>query len=149
MLIDIGAESGSVEEAEAELLDRVFHFGDRRVHEVMVPRTEVVWVQSGSTVRDFYAVYAERSHSRFPVFEGSPDRVLGVVGIKDVLLGLARGEMTEDSIIDGVMRQGFFVPETKLAGELFREMQANRSQMAVAVDEYGGYGGHRHAGATA
>ena len=141
MLIDIGAEAGSFEEAEAELLDRVFHFGDRRVHEVMVPRTEVVWLELGTSVRDFYATFADHPHSRFPLFEGSPDRVLGIVGIKDVLRAIATGVMTVDSGVDAVMRPPFFVPETKLVGQLFREMQANRSQMAIAVDEFGGTAG--------
>ncbi|HXH22604.1 MAG TPA: hemolysin family protein [Dehalococcoidia bacterium] len=141
MLIGIGAETGSVEEAEAELLDRVFHFGDRRVHEVMVPRTEVVWLEADATVADFYRVFAQSPHSRFPVFEESPDHVVGVVGIKDVLHGIAEGRMTPESRVREVMRPPFFVPETKLVGELFREMQANRTQLAVAVDEFGGTAG--------
>jgi putative hemolysin len=69
LMIGISAESGSVEEAEAELLDRVFHFGDRRVHEVMVPRTEVVWLEIDAKVKDFFPVYAEHPHSRFPVYD--------------------------------------------------------------------------------
>lgn len=141
MLIDIGAESGSVAEDEAELLDRVFHFGDRRVHEVMVPRTEVVWLERGTPVSAFYETFAEHSHSRFPVFDPDPDHVLGVVGIKDVLRAVATGRMKADSPIETVMRPAYFVPETKLVGELFREMQANHSQMAIAVDEYGGTAG--------
>jgi putative hemolysin len=141
MLIGMSAEVGSVEESEAELLDRVFHFGDRRVHEVMVPRTEVVWLEADTTVRDFYITFTEHPHSRFPVFEENPDHVIGVVGIKDVLRAIAEGRMTEASKVRDVMREPFFVPETKLAGELFREMQANRTQMAIAVDEFGGTAG--------
>lgn len=141
MYIDISAESGSVAEAEAELLDRVFHFGDRRVHEVMVPRTEVVWLEHDAIVRDFYKVFQKHPHSRFPVFEGNQDAILGIVGIKDVMRGLSTGQMNETSAVESVMRPAYFVPETKLVGELFREMQANRSQMAVAVDEFGGTAG--------
>ncbi len=141
LLIGQSAESGSVATAEAELLDRVFHFGDRRVHEVMVPRTEVVWLPADASVSAFYQTFAESPHSRFPVTAGSPDQVLGVVGIKDVLRGLATGAMADDSLVKLVMRSAYFVPETKLVGELFREMQANHSQMAIAVDEYGGTAG--------
>ncbi len=89
MLIDIGAEEGAVAKVEAELLESVFHFGDRRVNEVMVPRPEVVALEKGSKVADFYRLYAEHPHSRFPVYEGSVDNVVGIVGIKDVLRGLA------------------------------------------------------------
>jgi putative hemolysin len=139
--IAMSAQSGSVQVAEAHLLDRVFHFGDRRLHEVMVPRTEVVWLRHDYTVRDFYEVYREHPHSRFPVYEDSPDTVKGVVGIKDVLQRLATGGLTPDASISAVMREAYFVPETKNVGDLFREMQANRIQMAIAVDEFGGTAG--------
>jgi len=141
MLIGISAESGSVEEEEAELLDRVFHFGDRRVHEVMVPRNEVVWLEHGSTVRDFFDVFAAASHSRFPVFEENHDNVIGVVGIKDVLRAIATNELTPERDVEAVMRPAEYIPETKLVGELFREMQAKGVQMAIAIDEHGGTAG--------
>jgi len=141
MLIEVSAESGTMAESEAELLDRVFHFGDRRVHEVMVPRTEVVWLPRESRVSDFYAVYAETPHSRFPVFDESPDQVVGILGIKDVLAALAAGQIGAGSGVEALTRPAFFVPETKPIGELFREMQASGTQMAIAVDEFGGTAG--------
>ena len=141
MLIDISAETGSVAEEEAELLERVFHFGDRRVHEVMIPRTETVWLSRDTTVADFYKVYAEHPHSRFPVYDKDTDHVIGIAGIKDILLAISTGQMTPSSPIAAAVRPAYFVPETKLVRELFREMQANRSQMAVAVDEFGGTAG--------
>ncbi|MDP3947992.1 MAG: hemolysin family protein [bacterium] len=141
MLIGMSAEAGSVAEEEAELLARVFHFGDRRVHEVMIPRTEAVWLERGTKVRDFYRVFDGSPHSRFPVYEGSPDNVVGIVGIKEVLRAIARGEMNADSSLDGLVRPAHFVPETKPIGDLFREMQARGAQMAIAVDEYGGTAG--------
>ena len=141
MLIDIGAEEKVLEEAEAELLESVFHFGDRRVNEVMIPRTEVVWLEKGTSVGDFYRTFASSPHSRFPVFEQTPDNVVGVVGIKDVLRGLAQGQIAEDSAIDWAMRPALFVPETKFVGTLFSEMQRSGHQMAVVVDEYGGTAG--------
>jgi putative hemolysin len=141
MLIDISAESGTMAEAEAELLDRVFHFGDRRVHEVMVPRTEAVGIDRRATLADFLAVYADAHHSRFPVWDESPDKVIGIIGIKDVLSALASGSIASDSCIEPLARRAMFVPETKLIGELFREMQATGAQMAIAVDEWGGTAG--------
>jgi CBS domain containing-hemolysin-like protein len=141
LLVAQSARAGVLESDEARLLASVFQFGDRRVNEVMVPRTEVVWLEKGTTVRDFYRIFAEHPHSRFPVFEGSQDNVVGIVGIKDVLRGVAEGQLTEDSSIDLAMRQAMFTPETKFVGTLFFEMQRAGHQMAVVVDEYGGTAG--------
>lgn len=141
MLIDIGAETGAMEEAEAELLERVFQFGDRRVNEIMVPRTEVVWLERGAAIADFYQTFAENPHTRFPVFEGTQDSVAGVVNIKDVLRGISEGQFAEQTAIDLAMRPAMFVPETKFVGALFFEMQQSGHQMAIVVDEYGGTAG--------
>jgi putative hemolysin len=141
LLVAQSARSGALETEEARLLASVFQFGDRRVNEVMVPRTEVVFLEKGTTVRDFYRTFAQNPHSRFPVFEGSQDNVVGIVGIKDVLRGVAEGELTDDSPIDLAMRQAMFTPETKFVGTLFFEMQRAGHQMAIVVDEYGGTAG--------
>ena len=141
MLIDIGAESGSVAEEEAALLDRVFHFGDRRLHEVMTPRNAAVWLPVETTVGEFYGVYAATPHSRFPVYDGNHDNVHGILGIKDVLAALSRSEIDTESGIAALVRPAFFVPESKPASELLREMQARGTQMAVAIDEFGGTAG--------
>ena len=141
LMIGMSAESGSVAEAEAELLDRVFHFGDRHVHEVMTPRTEAVVIPDDAKVQDFYTVYLSAPHSRFPVYDDNPDKITGILGIKDVLAALSRQEVTDESPIKPLARPAHFVPETKLIGELFREMQAAGIQMAIAVDEWGGTAG--------
>jgi len=141
MLIDISAEEGTVGEAEAELMERVFRFYDRRVNEIMVPRTDVVWLESGTNVREFYDIYDETPHSRFPVYQESIDNVVGIVNIKGVLRLIAQGKVTPETPIDALMQPAYFVPETKLLGSLFVEMQERRQQMAVIVDEYGGTAG--------
>jgi len=141
MLIDIGVAEGAVAEREAELLERVFQFRDRRVNEIMVPRTEVVWLETGTTINHFYALYGQHPHSRFPVFNDSIDNVTGVVGIKDVLRAVSRDEVDDNSPIESCMRPALFVPETKRIGSLFWEMQREGQQMAVVVDEYGGTAG--------
>ena len=141
MLIDISAEEGAVGEEEAELMERVFRFYDRRVNEVMIPRTEVVCLEAGTTIAEFYAVYDETPHSRFPVYHDSLDNVIGIINIKDVLRAVAQRRVTDETQIDGLMRAVYLVPETKLVGRLFVEMQEQRSHMAVIVDEYGGTAG--------
>ena len=141
MLIGISAEEGTVGEEEAELLDRVFHFHDRRAREIMIPRTEIVWLEKQETVREFYETFDKTPHSRFPVYDDSVDNVVGTVSIKDVLRALAERQMTEASPIEPMIRPALFVPETKLVSELFTQMQRERQQMAVVVDEYGGVAG--------
>ena len=141
LLVAQSAKAGVLESEEARLLSSVFQFGDRRVNEVMIPRTEVVWLEKGTTIRDFYETFAKSPHSRFPVYEDSQDNVVGIVGIKDVLRGISDGQLTEESPIDLAMRPAMFTPETKLVGTLFFEMQRAGHQMAAAVDEYGGTAG--------
>ena len=141
LMIGMSAQAGSVEEDEAALLDRVFHFGDRHLHEVMVPRNLAVGVERNATIDEFYSVYLKAPHSRFPVFDQSPDKVVGILGIKDVLGALARGEVTGSDSIEPLVRGGLFVPESKPIDDLFREMQSTGDQMAIAVDEFGGTAG--------
>jgi CBS domain containing-hemolysin-like protein len=141
MLIDIGAEEGAVGEEEAELVERVFRFYDRRVNELMVPRTEVVGLETGTTSEQFYKTFNETPHARFPVFKESLDSVIGVVNIKDVLRAIAQGRAGQETPIDALVRPAYSVPETKLAGALLVEMQERRAHMALVVDEYGGTAG--------
>jgi len=140
-MISVGHKEGTVEEAEAEMLHNVFDFGDRPVHEVMVPRPEVVAIEKGSTVADFLALYAESPLSRFPVYEENMDNVVGILSIKDLLMALAKGTIDNQSVIDDLIRPSYFTPETKHINELFAEMRDNNYRMAVIVDEYGGTAG--------
>ncbi len=141
LLVAQSAEAGVLQSEAAELLSGVFTFGNRRINEVMVPRTEVVWLERGTPLSDFYPTYLEHSHSRFPVFEEKHDNVVGIVNIKDVLRGIGEGTMSEDDLIDLAMRPALFIPETKFVGAAFFEMQEAGHQMAIAVDEYGGTAG--------
>ena len=141
MLIDIGAEEQVIGEDEAELLDRVFHFHDRRVNEIMIPRPEVVLLEQDAPLSEFYETFRESPRTRFPVYDDSIDNVIGIINIKDVLLALSSGELAADASIKSLVRPVAYIPETKLASELFYELQEKRQQMAVVVDEYGGVAG--------
>jgi len=140
-MISVGRNEGEVEEGEAEMLHKVFDFGDRPVREVMVPRPEVACIEKGSKIADFLAIYAETPLSRFPVFQENMDNVVGILSIKDVLMAMARGTVTRQSLIDDLIRPAYFTPETKRIGELFSEMRDRNYQMAVVVDEWGGTAG--------
>jgi CBS domain containing-hemolysin-like protein len=139
--ISIGMEAGAVEEQEAEMLGKVFRFGDRQLREVMTPRPEVAWVEAGTTLKDFFAIYQGHSHTRFPVFEDHVENVMGALSVKDVVVAMARGEVSDDDPVTGLLHPVDFVPDTKPVGTLFREMQKVGSQMAMAVDEFGGIAG--------
>jgi putative hemolysin len=140
-MITVGREEGTVEEAEAKMLHKVFEFGDRPVYEVMVPRLEVAALEQGSKIADFLKLYVETPITRFPVYKENMDNVVGVLSVKDVLMARAKGAINEDSTIDDLVRPAYFTPETKLINELFFEMRDNNYRMAVVVDEYGGTAG--------
>ena len=130
-----------MEKAEAEMLHAVFEFGDRPVYEVMIPRPEVVSIEQGSTVADFLTLYAQSPLSRFPVYQENMDNVVGILSIKDVLMGLANSTIDKTSTIDSLIRPAYFTPENKPINELFAEMRDKNYRMAVVIDEYGGTAG--------
>ena len=140
-MISVGHKEGTVEEAEAEMLHKVFDFGDRPVREVMVPRTEVVWVEKGVKLTDFLTIYTESPLSRFPVYQENMDNVVGILSVKDVLMAQAKGTINDEATIDDLVRPAYFTPESKRISELFTEMRDKNYRMAVVVDEYGGTAG--------
>lgn len=136
-MISVGREEGTVEESEAEMLHKVFEFGDRSVREVMTPRPEVAWIEEGIKLADFLAIYGQSPHTRFPVYRDSIDSVVGILSIKDVLMAQAKGSLERKSAIDELVRPVYFVPETKRIAHLFAEMQSQGYHMVVVVDEFG------------
>lgn len=140
-MISVGRSGGEVEEKEAEMLHKVFDFGDRPVREVMVPRPEVVCIEQGSKISDFLALYEESPLSRFPVFQENMDNVIGILSIKDVLMAQAKGTISAESVVNDLLRPAYFTPETKRIGELFAEMRDRNFRMCVIVDEFGGTAG--------
>jgi len=140
-MISVGHKEGTVEEEEAEMLHKVFEFGNRPVSEVMVPRTEVVWVEEGTKLADFLSLYAQSPLSRFPVYEDNRDNVVGIISVKDIVMAQAKGTISDESLIDDLIRPAYFAPETKRISELFAEMRDKNYRMTVVVDEFGGTAG--------
>ena len=140
-MISMGRAAGTVETSEAELLERVFSFGDRQVREVQTPRTEVVWVERGTSMGDFLELYQRYPYSRFPVYEGAIDNVVGVLAVKDALSAIADNQLSMRADVTALSRPPFFVPETKSISGLLRELQASGTTMAITVDEFGGVDG--------
>jgi putative hemolysin len=140
-MISAGQRDGVVEKAEAEMLHKVFEFGDRPAREIMVPRTEVSWVEKGTRIEDFFKIYMEHPYTRYPVFEGKRDNVVGVIASKDMLMLLAKGTCDIESTIDDIIRPAYFAPEGKRINELLAEMRDKKLHMCIIVDEYGGTAG--------
>ena len=103
-MISLGVQAGAVEPTEADMLEKVFHFGDRQVQEIMTPRTEIIWVEKDATLEQFFGIYSQEAHTRFPVFEGDVENVVGILSVKDLLQGMAQGELLPGSSVSEVQR---------------------------------------------
>ena len=140
-MIDLGEAGGTVEPAEAEMLENVFRFSDRQAKEVMTPRTEIISINKASTLEHFLEIYSIHSHTRFPVHKDSSDNIIGLISAKDILRILSSKRMDLQDPISDTIRDAYFVPETKLASELFEELRNSGNQLAICLDEYGGVAG--------
>ena len=140
-VISAGEDEGVVEEDEAEMLHKVFEFTDRPVSKVMIPRTEIAWVEQGTKLSDFLAIYAQTPYSRFPVYKDNTDNVVGILFAKDVLMKLTDNCASEEIVIDGLIRPAHFVPESKHLGELLTEIRDGGYHVVIVVDEFGGIAG--------
>jgi len=135
-LIDVGEAEGILEEEEGELIHSIIEFGDKRVSEVMTPRPDMVAVPTTSTVREARDVMIESKYSRLPVYREHIDNVEGIIYVRDLLQLWA--ERREDENIRQLIRNVYFIPETKPVGELLEEMQKAHVQLTMVIDEYGG-----------
>ena len=138
MMIDQGEEKGTIEKGERQLLNNVFEFNDIIVSEVMTPRTAIYAIDINDNVKELLDEMDEFKYSRIPVYEESIDDIKGILFIKDIIKPLKNKEPID---IKKIMREPYFVPESKDIDELFKEMQQNKVQMAIAIDEYGGTAG--------
>jgi CBS domain containing-hemolysin-like protein len=140
-LVDLAEQRGVVEHDERQMIQSVFELGNTIAREVMVPRTEVVWIERGKTIRQGLALALRSGFSRIPVSGENLDDIIGVVYLKDMARRAQDPEGSRTTTVDEVMRAVAYVPESKPVDELLREMQAARSHIAVVIDEYGGTAG--------
>jgi CBS domain containing-hemolysin-like protein len=140
-LVDYAEERGVVEAGERDMIQSVFSLGDTIAREVMVPRPDVVFVESTKSLRQALALALRSGFSRIPVIGENVDDIVGVVYLKD-LVRRTQGDQDVSRIrVEDLMRPAAFVPESKPVDALLRDMQARRIHMAVVVDEYGGFAG--------
>ena len=141
-LVDQAHERGLVESDEHEMIHSVFELGDTLVRELMVPRTEMVWIEKDKSLRQGLSLALRSGFSRIPVVGTGPDNIIGIVYVKDLAKrALDHHEAEQSENIEEHMRPATFVPEIKMADELLKEMQRNQIHLAVVVDEYGGTAG--------
>ncbi|MSZ26762.1 MAG: DUF21 domain-containing protein [Actinobacteria bacterium] len=141
-LVDQAHERGLVESDEHEMIHSVFELGDTLVRELMVPRTDMVWIEKDKSLRQALSLALRSGFSRVPVIGENLDRIIGIAYVKDLAkrtLDHHEAETTER--VEQHMRPATFVPESKIAADLLKEMQRDQIHLAIVVDEYGGTAG--------
>ena len=141
-LVDIAEAEDLIEDDERQMIHSVFELGDTYAREVMVPRTEIVFIERHKTLRQALSLGLRSGFSRIPVIGENSDDVVGIVYLKDVVRRVFdRREAEETETVESLMRPPFMVPDSKQVDELLKDMQAARTHMAIVVDEYGGTAG--------
>ena len=138
-LMEVGEAEGIIEESEREMIETMVELSDTRAGEIMTPRTEICALPITATIRDARNLINEQKYSRIPVYRESVDNIEGILYVRDLLQTLSEG--SEDRSVAEILRDAYFVPETKPANELLKSMQQNHVQIAIVIDEYGGVAG--------
>ena len=138
MMVDVGEEKGTIAEDEKDMINNVFEFNDKTVSEIMTPRTEIFAIEKNKTITEVIEELSEDfRYSRIPVYKDTIDNIEGVVYVKDILLSTKN----KNAKIKNLIKEAYFVSDTKPVNELFTELRRNRKQIAIVIDEYGGTSG--------
>lgn len=137
-LVNLGKNQGSIEPAEEEMITSIFDLNDTVVREVMIPRVDIIGIPIKASLKEAWDTIVETDHSRVPVYKDSLDNIIGVLYSKDLIKYVYNFETGN---IKDIMRQPFFVPETKKISKLLKELRRERIHIAIVLDEYGGTAG--------
>ena len=142
MMVDVGSESGSIEDEEKEMIQNIFEFNDKEVSEIMTHRTKLVALPVSATYDEVLETAINERYTRIPIYDGTIDDIVGILHIKD-LLGIALKDEGDKAnfMLPELMRPPLVVPETKNLSSLFAEMKKGGMQLPVIIDEYGGTAG--------
>ncbi|HEX21683.1 MAG TPA: HlyC/CorC family transporter [Actinobacteria bacterium] len=143
-IVTVGEEEGVIEEEEKEMIYSIFEFSDTVVREVMIPRVDMHAVAALTPLKEVMDLIIKVGHSRIPVYQKNIDNIIGIIYAKDLLIYLNKphdSHQSADAKVTELMRQAYFVPESKHVSELLKEMQKKKSHMAIVLDEYGGTAG--------
>jgi CBS domain containing-hemolysin-like protein len=136
-IVDVGQESGVIEDEERDMIHNLFDFGDSEAKEVMVPRIDMTFVSSDASYKEILQIFREDKFTRLPVYEDTTDNVIGIINMKDLLLC---DDIDKFSISD-IIREPYFTYEHKNTADLFIEMRKNSISLAIVLDEYGATAG--------
>ena len=138
MMVDVGEEKGTIEEEEKEMINNVFEFNDKFVSEIMVPRNKIFALDIDMTIAEVIEkLSVDMRYSRIPVYDENMDNIKGIIYIKDLLIS----NKNKNSEIKSLVKEAYFVSETKRVNELFQELRKDKKQIAIVLDEYGGTAG--------
>lgn len=137
-LVDVGEEEGIIEQNEKEMINNIFEIGDISVTEVMIPRIDMVYLYAEATLEEALNVIINYGHSRIPVIKDTVDNVIGILYAKDLLIYSRKDEANEEFHIYKFIRDAYYIPESKKINNLLKEMQIEKTHMAIVLDEYGG-----------
>lgn len=137
--IDVGKEEGTIEQAEQDMLYSVLEFADTTAREIMTPRVDVIAMEDSVSFEQAIRIFNETGFSRIPVYHDQIDNITGILNVKDVFSAMVSHR--KDSTIKEVMYDPMFVPETKKIDDLLKELQVNRVQIAIVLDEYSSFVG--------
>ena len=138
MMVDQGQEKGVIKKNEKDLINNVFQLNDIDAAEIMTHRTDIFAIEINDNIYELLDEIDDYKYSRIPVYEETIDDIKGILFLKDILKALSNGKKIK---IKDIMREAYYVPETKPIDEVFKELQKNKMQMAIVVDEYGGTSG--------
>ena len=139
-MLKAGKESGVFNEEGTKMISSIFAFDDKLAYEVMTPRTDVFMIDVEDPPEVYMKDLMKLRYSRVPVCKGDTDNIIGILHIKDYLIKMMESK-DESPAIEPILRKAYFVPDTKKIDSLFLEMQSSRQQIAVLIDEYGGFSG--------
>lgn len=138
MMVDVGEEKGTIDTTEKEMINNVFEFDNKIVSEIMKPRTEMFAVDANSSIAEVIDELSEDGrYSKIPVYEEDLDEITGIVYVKDILMS----QKNKNNKIKSLVKEAYYVSESKPIRELFEELRQNKKQIAIIIDEYGGTSG--------
>jgi len=140
MMVDVGEEKGAIHQIEKEMINNIFEFNNKLISDIMTHRTNVAGISITCGMDEVLRFINNEQYTRFPVFEEDIDNIIGILHVKDVLKFIGNGSGQPFNLRD-IMRRPYFVPPSKRTDEMFKELQINKTHMAVVIDEYGGTAG--------
>lgn len=139
-MINISHQEGIIPTEERVMIEKVFEFGDTTVYDIMVPRVDMVTLPNTVTLNQLSKFIQESGHSRIPIYKDTPDNIIGILHVKD-LIPLLSSRSKKELELEEIMRDPYFIPDTKHISEVFKDMRSKRIHLAIVVDEYGGVSG--------